>query len=983
MALDVSWARAEVTGTAVRRWDGLGVTRTSELDSVRTRERVGMKTQRSHSAVGVCLVLRVLWARELSCSSLKTHDGCTSRLFSSRSGSPFRIVTLPAGRESRPLDALHTHVPLPMLTMSLDGIDADAPESAQDESKPPQQHTPVSLLTANDKADSASLPDGEADGASLPAAVAITAIDKASVHRICSGQVILDLATAVKELIENALDARATHVAITLKAHGAELLEVSDNGSGIEERDYGAVARKHHTSKLRHFSDLGTVTSYGFRGEALSSLCALGTLTLSTKTATQQLGTMLSFDNDGRLVQQRPVARTQGTTVTLTDLFSTLPVRYKAFIKTVKREYARMLSVVQAYGLMAAGVRLTVSQLSKQGKSTVFSTQGSTRLLDAITNVFGSQQAGKVQEVDAALVGDDEQPFSGGGKSSECRVRGWVSTGRDGRTSNDRQYIYVNQRPVDLPKLQRVLNDAFRAFSSSPGSASFPFLLLDLQLPTDCYDVNVTPNKRTVLLHEEAGLMAAIRRVLVDMWAPSQQTFAVNHSLDSYMTTVKRELGRTERVAEAADDDDIPASLPLLEEVNGGRQEQQHTILTPSAHSNTTLTARPSIALRNDATARRPAVNGSVHVKKEIPTGSVSPTPSEVSSVAPRSAFSSTLPTSVPSPLKRQKVSHTSGAHAQRTARPALPSVHVVEAGERQRRDDGWTITGGRCRSPQLSSAQHPPRVPAPPMNDASALQVKHETGGESRMDEQAEVDDRPAPPPAPVHTTGTVRVDVDAISRYWRAKAAAPSCTASTSAIATPLHDRLAASLSQHSAQPADDGSSDLGGQSTTSSQLLSPSQLTRVVSKQDFAQMNVVGQFNLGFIIAQLGASDLFIIDQHAADEKYRYERLRRLTRTQQQPLLTPLPLHLSPTQSALLADHLPVFTAHGFSFAWSGGSVGDGVVDGLVGLPWSKDKQFGVSDVHELLELVGEGVRAPVLPKLLSVFASRACRSAVMIG
>ena len=145
----------------------------------------------------------------------------------------------------------------------------------------------------------------------------------------------------------------------------------------------------------------------------------------------------------------------------------------------------------------------------------------------------------------------------------------------------------------------------------------------------------------------------------------------------------------------------------------------------------------------------------------------------------------------------------------------------------------------------------------------------------------------------------------------------------------------------------------------------------------------MRVVGQFNLGFIIARLGASDLYIIDQHAADEKYRYERLRRLTHIQQQPLLTPLPLHLSPAQSALLADHLGVFTAHGFVFRWSGGEAGVGGVDGLVGLPWSKDRQFGVGDVHELLELVGEGVRAPVLPKLLSVFASRACRSAVMVG
>ena len=873
--------------------------------------------------------------------------------------------------------------------MSVDSIIADTDDSEQPHQ---QQQLPTSVpahSTVDENAATLPLQDDEPDDAApLPAAAAIAAIDSASVHRICSGQVILDLATAVKELIENALDARSTHIQITLKAHGAELLEVSDNGSGIDERDYHAIARKHHTSKLRHFSDLSSVTSYGFRGEALSSLCALGSLTLSTKTAAQQLGTLLAFDHDGKLIEQRRIARTQGTTVTLTGLFSTLPVRYKAFIKSVKREYARTLSVVQAYGLMAAGVRITVSQISKQGKSTVFSTQGSARLLDAITNVFGSPQAAKVQEVDAVLVGDEEQPFNGGGKGVDCRVRGWVSNGRDGRTSNDRQYIYINQRPVDLPKLQRVLNDAFRTFSSSPGSASFPFLLLDLVLPTDCYDVNVTPNKRTVLLHDEAGLMAAVRRVMVDLWAPSQQTFAVNHSLDSYMTTVKREMSRTEQVPAPTHNDDIPASLPSLEQVDGDTHEQS---MSPN-HGHTAIAKRPSVVILHETVAARTrAVNGGNGVKTE-PTanGQATTVASHASTtqVAARSPFSSTLPTAVPSPLKRQKVSPIDSARTTRATRPVLPSAHrAIAAGNGQRKDDNWTITGGHYGSPQYASSdERTLRHPVQPAEHNAEQRVKREVAGDNLEDEEADLDDAPSPPPIRTRqASGTVRIDVDVISRYWRNRAVAPSTPTppSASCSTTPLHDRLAAVSSSSSLVPADDGCSDLGGQSTSSSHLLSPSQLTRVVSKHDFSQMRVVGQFNLGFIIARLGASDLFIIDQHAADEKYRYERLQRLTHIQQQPLLTPLPLHLSPAQCALLTDHLSVFTAHGFSFSWSGGTDGEGVVSGLVGLPWSKNKQFGVSDVHELLELVGDGVRAPVLPKLLSVFAMRACHGAVRVG
>lgn len=103
----------------------------------------------------------------------------------------------------------------------------------------------------------------------------VQAIDQKSVHQICSGQVVLTIATAMKELVENSLDAGATNIDIKLKNHGADVLEVNDNGSGVEPLNFEALTLKHHTSKLRDFSDLTSVETFGFRGEALSSLCAL------------------------------------------------------------------------------------------------------------------------------------------------------------------------------------------------------------------------------------------------------------------------------------------------------------------------------------------------------------------------------------------------------------------------------------------------------------------------------------------------------------------------------------------------------------------------------------------------------------------------------------------------------------------------------------------------------------------------------------
>ena len=104
----------------------------------------------------------------------------------------------------------------------------------------------------------------------------VKAIDKQSVHQICSGQVVVTLTTAVKELVENSLDAGASNIEVRLKNWGADSLEVVDNGSGVLPENLAALALKHHTSKLNVFADLVGVETFGFRGEALSSLCALG-----------------------------------------------------------------------------------------------------------------------------------------------------------------------------------------------------------------------------------------------------------------------------------------------------------------------------------------------------------------------------------------------------------------------------------------------------------------------------------------------------------------------------------------------------------------------------------------------------------------------------------------------------------------------------------------------------------------------------------
>ena len=157
--------------------------------------------------------------------------------------------------------------------------------------------------------------------------------------------------------MENAIDAGATRVEVRLKEYGMDEIEVSDNGSGIAAANYASLALRHHTSKLATFADLESVESFGFRGEALSALAALGALTVTTRQASEQVATTLEFSRGGELLKRSPAAREVGTTVTVGKIFSPLPVRHQEFKRNLKKEFSRLHDVLAGYCLVALGVR--------------------------------------------------------------------------------------------------------------------------------------------------------------------------------------------------------------------------------------------------------------------------------------------------------------------------------------------------------------------------------------------------------------------------------------------------------------------------------------------------------------------------------------------------------------------------------------------------------------------------------------------------
>ncbi|TGZ85744.1 DNA mismatch repair protein MutL [Ascodesmis nigricans] len=408
----------------------------------------------------------------------------------------------------------------------------------------------------------------------------IQQLDRRSVHHIQSGQVINEgLTSAVKELVENALDANATSIEVRFKNYGLESIEVIDNGDGVAPENYESIALKHYTSKLRDYSDLDTVSTFGFRGEALSSLCALSDLTITTARACEApKGVKLVFEGSGKLQSQSVVAASKGTSVCSANLFKTLPVRRKELERNIKREYAKVLGYLQAYACICVNVKFSVfNQMTKGKRTPAFATKGNPTTRENIINVFGSKSLAALVPLDLqfelkpTLKGALAKAAGARKESRTVKVLGHISRPvvGEGRNAPDRQMFFVNGRPCNLPQISKAINEVYKGFNVTQS----PFIFADIQLDTDAYDVNVSPDKRTILLHDQADLLESLKNSLLDLFERQEQTVPVNQlgssqrlkqlNIGAFSSLVRSKSAPSEPPSSAGALTDGPQNAPL------------------------------------------------------------------------------------------------------------------------------------------------------------------------------------------------------------------------------------------------------------------------------------------------------------------------------------------------------------------------------------------------------------------------------------
>ncbi|KAM6174742.1 PMS1 protein homolog 1 isoform 3-T3 [Erethizon dorsatum] len=337
----------------------------------------------------------------------------------------------------------------------------------------------------------------------------------ATVRLLSSSQIITSVVSVVKELVENSLDAGATSIDVKLENHGFDKIEVRDNGEGIKAVDAPVMAVKYYTSKINSHEDLENLRTYGFRGEALGSICCVAEVLITTRTAADNFSTQYILDGSGHVVSQKPSHLGQGTTVTALRLFKNLPVR-KQFYSTAKKckdEIKKVQDLLISYGILKPDLRIVFVH----NKAVIWQ---KTRVSDhkmALMSVLGT-----------AIMGNLES-FQYHSEESQIYLSGFLPKLDADHSSTslstpERSFIFINNRPIHQKDILKLIRHYYNLKCLKESTRLYPIFFLKIDVPTTDVDVNLTPDKSQVLLQNKESVLIALENLMTTCYGPLPST---------------------------------------------------------------------------------------------------------------------------------------------------------------------------------------------------------------------------------------------------------------------------------------------------------------------------------------------------------------------------------------------------------------------------------------------------------------------------
>ncbi len=576
---------------------------------------------------------------------------------------------------------------------------------------------------------------------------------------------------------------------------------------------------------------------------------------------------------------------------------------------------------MQAYALIHTAVRFSCTNQTAKGRTSVLGTPGSGKLLDSITSVFGAKLKDSLIDVMFDI-------------NDGCTLGGMISKAVQGcgMSSTDRQFLFVNKRPIDFPKMQKVINEVYKSFNMH----QYPVFIFNITMPSDEYDINVTPDKRQVMIHKEKQIVEAVKEQVKNIFEPSRYTLPVHTPSKEASRTQDGGLDPAPSSAHSmeVDESEFVATVDSVELETACRSDR-----TTRSKNSTVAPVEDETELETfsqDLDAELSLSKFSAKSKQSKPKDAPLGAKGKARAEQPR--ISSFLVGQGKSQPAAEEEDPDDSAHG--SASTPSPSVGASRSRRRRRGGDepdsdapngvGHIATPKRSRmeTPQDSQGDATAEeedaggdapageVPAEEPDLLESQAGQHMSGSEaflfhSRSPATAPVsDDRPPPltqtrPPA--CRAGAVD-GFEGGAEPAPCAGAAPASNIDSDDVENVGVVTMTANVDWEDiarrvarAEPPAEGGGVGGGRATARGAGGRADEATsglemRVIGKEDFLRMRVLGQFNLGFIIAEL-RGDLYILDQHACDEKFRFEALQESLRSPSRPR-SPCPI--PPNQS-----------------------------------------------------------------------------------
>lgn len=823
----------------------------------------------------------------------------------------------------------------------------------------------------------------------------IKLIEAKSNQYITAGQKISDIESVVRELVENSIDAGARNIEVKLAKFGIDSIEVEDDGCGIESENFDKIGLRYHTSKIVDFENLQqSLETFGFRGEALSSLATVGNLSIITKTTKAPTGNKLSFNEDGTQFKLEKIARSRGTTVIVKNLFKPFPVRRRELEQSAKRKYDRISKCLHELKLARPHIRLSLSTKKNLKKEKEF-TLGNLTLEGSIIEIFGDKVLNSLlpikQDVsdfldfstlpdstgkrDNELSPELDNNESSSDASDAPKAIEWLTS----PTNEDKKSQVIeeiNQTILKASELDETITNCAGTNNS---------LINASQLITDDFEPVEEPNREFFARARKSKFK--LEKATYTFYGYISKPGQGRNSSDCQYLYINKK----------------PCDLPKLTKIINDTYRSYSTnfpfycifIQVQNWAADFNVPRKRNVIIQQETRLCDMIKENLDSMYSTLAPSMKKTCPSTQLPMAKLSQLD-TLSESIKRVAKKKftcesNQSSSSNEHANTTVlAPNVIRVSVDTELLDQSPSNIGPITDnlnimGADNVVQVSSPSEPPpskkqckyhtpsQSPAP-LKSRSPTNNNQENGfvlAKDLLETSNDKEEKENSPPQVVNKAQPFK------QTYKNPNVILENIDGLDDLLATDKHQR---------ADVLDD--SEFSFAIHPKFNTVAEQELKMQLNKESFTKMNIIGQFNDGFIITKLN-SHVFVIDQHASDERSNYEDELRLSPIVKQPMVRPKPLYLDSIQERVIMENEALFNSKGFEFLIDKSKMpGFKVLLTCTSIcrGYGIEEHLDKDDIQELIDVVKDSPSSAneySLKKVKRFAATRACRRSVMIG